>query len=80
MGRMKEIFFEVMQTYGTIPDDFELDDYKLKKDMSDAEWQEHERKVEEYKKREETQRATQGRDSMQESNENNSNDRENNKS
>jgi len=52
MGRMKDIFIEVMETYGTIPDDFNLDEYRLKKEMSDAEWQEHERKVEERKKRE----------------------------
>lgn len=71
MGRMKDIFMEVMQTYGTIPDDFNLDEYRLKKEMSDAEWQEHERKVEEYKKREEAQRATQDRDSMQGTDENN---------
>lgn len=68
---MKDIFMEVMQTYGTIPDDFNLDEYRLKKEMSDAEWQEHERKVEEYKKREEAQRATQDRDSMQGTDENN---------
>ena len=71
MGRMKDIFMEVMQTYGTIPDGFNLDEYRLKKEMSDAEWQEHERKVEEYKKREEAQRATQDRDSMQGTDENN---------
>ena len=71
MGRMKDIFMEVMQTYGTIPDDFNLDEYRLKKEMSDAEWQEHERKVEEYKKREEAQRATQDRDSMQGTDEDN---------
>lgn len=71
MGRMKDIFMEVMQTYGTIPDGFNLDEYRLKKEMSDAEWQEHERKVEEYKKREEAQRAAQGRDSMQGTDENN---------
>lgn len=65
MGRMKDIFMEVMQMYGTIPDDFNLDEYKLKKEMSDAEWQEHERKAKEYKKREETQRADQGRDNVQ---------------
>ena len=65
MGRMKDIFMEVMQTYGTIPDDFNLDEYRLKKEMSDAEWQEHERKVEEYKKRKETQRTDQGRDNVQ---------------
>ena len=75
MGRMKDIFMEVMQTYGTIPDGFNLDEYRLKKEMSDAEWQEHERKVEEYKKREEAQRATQGRDSMQGTDENNSSSR-----
>ena len=68
---MKEIFMEVMQMYGTIPDDFNLDEYRLKKEMSDAEWQEHERKVEEYKKREEAQRATQGRDNVQGTDENN---------
>ena len=71
MGRMKDIFMEVMQMYGTIPDDFNLDEYRLKKEMSDAEWQEHERKVEEYKKREEAQRATQGRDNVQGTDENN---------
>jgi len=71
---MKEIFIEVMQTYGTIPDDFELDDYKLKKEMSDAEWQEHERKVEEHKKRAAANQFTEDRNSMQNSNENNSND------
>lgn len=71
MGRMKDIFMEVMQTYGTIPNDFNLDEYRLKKEMSDAEWQEHERKIEEYKKREEAQRATQSRDSMQGTDENN---------
>ena len=65
MGRMKDIFMEVMQTYGTIPDDFNLDEYRLKKEMSDAEWQEHERKVEEYNKRKETQRTDQGRDNVQ---------------
>ena len=52
MGRMKDIFIEVMELYGTIPDNFDIDEYKLKKEMSDAEWQEHERKIEEHKKRE----------------------------
>jgi hypothetical protein len=70
MGRMKDIFIEVMETYGTIPDDFNLDEYRLKKEMSDAEWQEHERKVEECKKREATNQSTEGRDSMQGSDEN----------
>jgi hypothetical protein len=44
MGRMKDIFIEVMQEYGTIPNDFNLTEYKLKKEIDNAEWQEqHER-------------------------------------
>jgi hypothetical protein len=42
MGRMKDIFMEVMETYGKIPDDFNLTEYKLKKELEDAEWEEYE--------------------------------------
>jgi hypothetical protein len=45
MGRMKDIFIEVMQEYGTVPDDFNLTDYKLKKEIDNAEWQEQHEKL-----------------------------------
>jgi hypothetical protein len=45
MGRMKDIFIEVMQEYGTVPDDFNLTDYKLKKEIDNAEWQDQYEKL-----------------------------------
>ena len=45
MGRMKDIFIEVMQEYGTVPDDFNLTEYKLKKEIDNAEWQEQYKKI-----------------------------------
>jgi hypothetical protein len=41
MGRMKDIFIEVMEMYGTIPDDFNVDEYKLKKELNEAEEKEY---------------------------------------
>ena len=45
MGRMKDIFIEVMQEYGTIPNDFNLTEYKLKKEIDNAEWQEQNERI-----------------------------------
>jgi hypothetical protein len=45
MGRIKDIFIEVMQEYGTVPDDFNLTDYKLKKEIDNAEWQDQYEKL-----------------------------------
>jgi hypothetical protein len=39
MGRMKEIFMEVVQEEGTLPEDFNLGDYMYKKRLENEEWQ-----------------------------------------
>ena len=54
MGRMKEIYMEVMERHNyELPEDFRLSEYLIKKEMETAEWKEYEekfRKLQEDKK------------------------------
>jgi len=34
---MKEIFIELMEEYGTIPENFDIDQYQLKKELAEYE-------------------------------------------
>lgn len=38
MGRMKDIYMEVVQENGLLPENFNLAEYKYKKDLADEEW------------------------------------------
>lgn len=49
MGRMKEIYIEVINRYGEIPDGFSLAEYNLKKKMEELEQQELEEKLKQEK-------------------------------
>lgn len=64
MGRMKEIFMEVMQEYGTIPDGFDVDTYKLKRDLEDAELKEYEEKLAAFKAAENVKTTPTNRNSL----------------
>ena len=52
MGRMKEIYIELMDRYGEIPIDFDMIEYKRNKDIQNARWQEHEEKAKRAKREE----------------------------
>jgi hypothetical protein len=39
MGRMKDIFMEVVQQDGTLPENFNLGEYMYKKKLENEEWQ-----------------------------------------
>lgn len=50
MGRMKDVYMEVMEKYGSVlPEDFSLGEYMLKKQIEDAEQQEMFEKLEREK-------------------------------
>lgn len=38
MGRMKQVYMEVVQENGLLPENFDLAEYKYKKDLADEEW------------------------------------------
>ena len=38
MGRMKDIYMEVVQEDGLLPENFNLAEYMYKKDLADEEW------------------------------------------
>ena len=37
MGRMKDIFIDLMEEHGTIPENFDIDQYQLKKELAEYE-------------------------------------------
>ena len=45
MGKMKEIFMEIRNEEGNVPDDFSLAEYMLKKEMEYAELKEIEERL-----------------------------------
>lgn len=49
MGRMKDIYMEVMHQYGEMPTDFSLTDYLLKKKRDENEWEETVKNAQERK-------------------------------
>lgn len=67
MGRMKEIYIEIMNRHGEIPVDFDIVEYKRQKDLQNARWQEHEEKAERAK-REENKKDDAGLDGSSDSN------------
>jgi hypothetical protein len=38
MGRMKQVYMEVVQENGLLPENFDLAEYKYKKDLADEEY------------------------------------------
>jgi hypothetical protein len=50
MGRMKDVYIDVMEQYGHIPKDFSLGDYLMKKKQEEYEWEEHEKNMQSEKK------------------------------
>lgn len=49
MGRMKEIYMEIMERYNNeVPEDFRLSEYLIKKEMETAEWKEYEEKFRQH--------------------------------
>lgn len=44
MGRMKELYMEIMERYGELPENFDYYDYKRKRDLENAHWKEQEEK------------------------------------
>lgn len=49
MGRMKEVYIEIMEKYGHIPKDFSLKEYNFKKELDYAELQEIEEELKKIK-------------------------------
>ena len=50
MGRMKDVYIDIMQKYNHIPKDFNLGEYLHKKQIEDAEWKEHQENMQSQKK------------------------------
>ena len=50
MGRMKDVYIDVMEQYGHIPGDFNLGDYLKSKKQKEDEWEEHEKNMQSEKK------------------------------
>ena len=49
MGRMKDIYMEVVQENGLLPENFSLTEYLHKKEIENAEWEEHEKNMQSKK-------------------------------
>ena len=49
MGRMKDIYMEVVQENGLLPENFSLTEYLRKKEIENAEWQEHQKNLQSQK-------------------------------
>lgn len=45
MGKMKQVYMEVVQENGLLPDNFTLEEYLHKKEIENAEWEEHEKNL-----------------------------------
>jgi hypothetical protein len=54
MGRMKELYIEIMERYGELPENFDYYDYKRKKDLENAQWKEQQEKNERVERKEKT--------------------------
>lgn len=44
MGRMKELYMEIMARYDEIPENFDYYEYKRKRDLENAQWKEQQEK------------------------------------
>lgn len=49
MGRMKDIYMEVVQENGLLPENFSLTEYLRKKEIENVEWQEHQKNLQSQK-------------------------------
>lgn len=54
MGKMKEIYIDLVNKYGKVPDGFSLAEYQLQKEMEIAEQQEIEERLKKEKDDEES--------------------------
>ena len=54
MGRMKELYMEIMERYGKLPENFDYYEYKRKRDLENAQWKEQQEKNERVERKENT--------------------------
>lgn len=49
MGKMKQVYMEVVQEDGLLPEGFTLEEYSRKKEIENGEWEEHEKNLQSKK-------------------------------